>query len=81
MAQSAAERTPLAIDAFWDKPTPDLPLRCEKWRVQYKLALLAKENIILDSTWTQTRDSGPPSQTNKRRNYSRLFGTIGERKK
>ena len=48
MAQSATKRTPLGIDPFWDKPTPDPPLRWEKWRVQYKLALLAKENIILD---------------------------------
>ena len=37
------------IDACWDKPTPDPPLRLEKWRVHYKLALLAKENIILDT--------------------------------
>ena len=49
MALSANKRTPLGIDAFWDKPKPDPPLRWEKWRVQYELALLAKENIILDS--------------------------------
>ena len=49
MAQSAAKRTPLGIDASWDKPTPDPPLCQEKWRVQYKLALSAKENIILDT--------------------------------
>ena len=49
MAQPATKRTPLVIDAFWDKPTPDPPLRWEKWRVQYQLALLAKENIIRDS--------------------------------
>ena len=49
MAQSANKRTPLGIDAFWDKPTLDPPLRWEKWRVQYKLALLATENIILDT--------------------------------
>ena len=49
MAQSANKRTPLGIDAFWDKPTPDPPLRWEKWRVPYKLALLAKESIILDT--------------------------------
>ena len=47
MAQSSAKCTPLGIDAFWDKPTPDPPLGWEKWRVQYKLALLAKQNIIL----------------------------------
>ena len=47
MAQSATKRKPLGIDPFWDKPTPDPPLRWKKRRVQYKLALLAKENIIL----------------------------------
>ena len=49
MTQSATKRTPLGVDAFWDKPKPDPPLRWEKWRVQYKLALLLKENIILDT--------------------------------
>ena len=49
MAQSATKKTPLGIDPFWNKPTPDPPIRWEKWRVQYKLALLAKENIILDT--------------------------------
>ena len=49
MAQSANKRTPLGIDAFCDIPTPDTPLRWEKWRVQYKLALLAKEYTIRDT--------------------------------
>ena len=49
MARSANKSTGLGIYAFWDKPTPDFPLRWEKWRVQYKLALLAKEKIILDT--------------------------------
>ena len=49
MAQSANKPTTLRIDAFWDKPTPDQPRRREKWRVQYKLALLSNENIILDT--------------------------------
>ena len=49
MVQPATKRTPLGIDPFWDKPTPDPPLRWEKGRVQYKMALLAKENIILDT--------------------------------
>ena len=48
MAQPANKRTPLGIDPFWDKPTPDPPLRWEKWRVQYNLALLAEANINLD---------------------------------
>ena len=42
MAQPAAPRTTLGIDAIWDKPTPDPPLCWEKWIVQYKLALLQK---------------------------------------
>ena len=49
MAQPANKRTLLGIDAFWDKPTPDPPLCWENWRVQYKLSLLAKEIIILDT--------------------------------
>ena len=49
VAQPASKRTPLGMNALWDKHTPDPPLRWEKWRVQYKLALLAKENIILDT--------------------------------
>ena len=49
MAQPATKRTPLGIDPYWDKSTPEPPLRLEKWRVQYKLALLAKENIIFDT--------------------------------
>ena len=49
MVQSANKRTTLGMDAFWDRTTPAPPLRWEKWRVLYKLALLAKENIILDT--------------------------------
>ena len=49
MSESAKTRNSLGIDAFWDKPTPKPPLRWEKERVQYKLPLLAKENIILDT--------------------------------
>ena len=49
MAQSANKRTPLGIDAFVDKPTPNPSLRWEKWRVQNKLARLGKENTILDT--------------------------------
>ena len=40
MAQSTTNRTPLGIDPYWDKPTPDPPFRWEKWRVQYKLYIL-----------------------------------------
>ena len=49
MEQSAIKRKSFGIDPFWDKPTPDPPLCWEIWRVQYKLALLAKENINLDT--------------------------------
>ena len=47
MMQSANKRTLLGIDAFWDKPAPYPPLRWEKWRVQYKLALHAKKMLSL----------------------------------
>ena len=48
MVQSAAQkRTPLGIEPFWDKPSVDPPLKWEKWQMQAKLALLAKENITL----------------------------------
>ena len=50
MAQSATQkRTPLGIEPFWDKPSADPPLKWEKWQMQAKLALLAKENITLDT--------------------------------
>ena len=49
MAKSVNKRTPLGIDAFREKATPDPPLCWKKQRVQYKLVLLAKENIILDT--------------------------------
>ena len=50
MAQSAAQkRIPLGIEPFWDKPSVDPPLKWEKWQTQAKLALLAKENITIDT--------------------------------
>ena len=50
MAQSAAQkRISLGIEPFWDKPSADPPLKWEKWQMQAKLALLAKENITLDT--------------------------------
>ena len=49
MAQSATQKqTPLGIEPFWEKPSADPPLRWEKWQMQAKLALLAKENITSD---------------------------------
>ena len=49
MAQSATQKwTPLGIELFLEKPSADPPLKWEKWPMQSKLALLAKEIIALD---------------------------------
>ena len=51
MTQSATDskKTPLHIEAFWEKLAATLPLTCDKWTQQWKLALLAKEGIQLDN--------------------------------
>ena len=51
MAQSAGDsrKTPLSIEPFWERPTSDPPIRWEKWRIQVKFAILARENITLDT--------------------------------
>ena len=51
MAQPAREsrQTPLSIEPFWEPPTSDPPIRWEQWRIQVKLAILARENILLDT--------------------------------
>ena len=51
MAQSAREsrKTPLSIEPFWERTTSDPAIRWEKWRIQVKLAILARENITLDT--------------------------------
>ena len=51
MAQSAADskKTPLHTEAFWEKLTATPPLTWDKWTQQWKLALLAKEWIQLDT--------------------------------
>ena len=51
MEQPAREsrETPLSIEPFWERPTSDPPIRSEKWRIQVKLAILARENITLDT--------------------------------
>ena len=51
MVQSAPEsrETPLSIEPFWERATSDPPIRWEKWRIQVKLAILARENITLDT--------------------------------
>ena len=51
MAQSAKKengKSPLGIQPFWEKATLEPPLRWEYWRTQLKLALLAREGIIVD---------------------------------
>ena len=51
MAQWPREsrRTPLSIELFWERATSDPPIRWEKLRIQMKLAILAGENITLDT--------------------------------
>ena len=51
MAQSAADskKTPLHMELFWEKPTATPSLTWIKWTQQWKLALLAKEGIQLDT--------------------------------
>ena len=51
MAQSTREspKTPLSIEPFWGPATSDPPIRWEKWQIQVKLAILARENITLDT--------------------------------
>ena len=50
MAQPTTQkRTPLGIEPFWEKLSADPSLNWEKWQMQAKLALLAKENIALDT--------------------------------
>ena len=47
MAHSSfdARKTPLYIDAFWEKQTISPLLSWDKWSQQWKLALLAKEGF------------------------------------
>ena len=50
MAQPATQkRIPLGIEPFREKPSVDPPLKWEKWQMQAKMALLAKEIIALDT--------------------------------
>ena len=58
MARSAQEsrKTPLTIEPFWERPTSDPPIRWEKWRIQVKLAIPARENITIN-TLLQTKPS------------------------
>ena len=51
MAQLALKdsgKSPLGIQPFWEKATLEPPLRWEYWRTQLKLAILAREGIVVD---------------------------------
>ena len=51
MAQSALKdsgKSPLGVQPFWGKATLEPPLRWECWRTQLKLAILAREVIVVD---------------------------------
>ena len=51
MAQSALKdnsKSPLGIQPFWEKATLEPLLRWENWRTQLKLAILAREGIVVD---------------------------------
>ena len=51
MGQSALKdsgMSPLGIQHFWKKATLEPPLRWEYWRTQLKLAILAREGILVD---------------------------------
>ena len=41
-------KSPLGIQPFWEKATLEPPLRWEYWRTQLKLAILAREEIVVD---------------------------------
>ena len=51
MAQSATKdsgKSPLGIQPFWEKATLEPPIRWEFWRIQLKIAILAREGIEVD---------------------------------
>ena len=51
MAQSAVKgsgKSQLRIRPFWEKATLEPPLQWEYWRTQLKLAILAREGIVVD---------------------------------
>ena len=51
--------TPLSIEPFWERATSYPPIHWENRRIQVKLAILARENIMFDTlllpTPTQVR--------------------------
>ena len=49
MGQSTEKgRTILGLEPFWERPSSNHPIPWEKWRSQFKMALVAKTNIELD---------------------------------
>ena len=51
MMRPDAQKWPQSgVETFWEKPNSDPPLKWEKWQIQAKLAILAKENITLDTS-------------------------------
>ena len=44
-AQRESRKTPISIEAIWERPTAEPLVRCEKWRIQIKLAILAQETL------------------------------------
>ena len=49
VVSSPIPQGPLSIEPFWERATSDPPIRWEKWRIQVKLAIVARENITLDT--------------------------------
>ena len=48
MAQSAGkERVVFRIERFWEKPTLEPHLRCDRWRKKLKLAIMSKDGISI----------------------------------
>ena len=62
-----SRKSPLFIEPFWERSTTEPPIRCAKWRIQLKLALLAPGNVILDTlltTWPR-KWNHPPGTANE----------------
>ena len=73
MAQSAPkERALLGIEPFWERPTLEPLLRWERWRINLKLAFLAKEGISI-----HILQEAPPDKITFSQNISMMkFRTI-----
>ena len=57
MAQSATKKQAiLGTEPLWERPTLEQPLRSERWRTILKLAILAKEGILIDTLREEPTD-------------------------